>query len=50
MPTFLRYKNPTSRRAWRSWFKKLGLIAGSLAKDRSSMGIESNDILDQTDE
>lgn len=46
IPTFLRYKNPTSRRAWRSWIRKSGFVVGDLASERSRMGMESNDILD----
>ncbi len=45
MPTFFRYKKPTSRRACRSPSKNCGLVAGSLAWDRSRMGMESNDIV-----
>jgi hypothetical protein len=45
IPTFFRYKKPTSRRACRSSSRNCGLVAGSLALDRSRMGIESNDIL-----
>lgn len=45
MPTFFRYKKPTSRRACRSWSRNCGLVAGSLAWDRSRIGMESNDIV-----
>ena len=45
MPTFLRYKKPTSRRAWRSSSKNWGLVEGSLARERSRIGIVLNDII-----
>ena len=45
MPTFFRYRNPTSRRACRSSSRNLGLVLGSFARERSSSGIAEKDIL-----
>ena len=45
MPTFLRYRNPTSRRAWRRSVRNWGLVEGSLASERSRMGIVLKDII-----
>lgn len=44
MPTFLRYRKPTSRRAWRSSSRNWGLVDGSFAWERSRIGIALNDI------
>ena len=43
IPTFFKYKNPTSSNAWRSSSRNLGLVSGSRASERSSMGMELND-------
>ena len=44
MPTFLRYKKPTSIKAWRRFLRNSGFVAGSLAAARSRMGIDVNDM------
>ena len=45
IPTFLRYKKPTSSSAWRSSSRNWGLVAGSLARERSRMGMVTKDII-----
>lgn len=44
MPTFLRYKKPTSMSAFRSWSRNSGLVAGFLDSARSRMGMDVNDM------
>jgi hypothetical protein len=43
MPTFLRYKNPTSINAYRNSSRKAGLVWGLRARERSRIGIELNE-------
>lgn len=43
IPVFFMYKNPTSRRAWRSSTRKPGFVAESLARERSRTGTELKD-------
>lgn len=45
IPTFLRYRNPTSSRACRSCSRNWGLVEGSLASERLRMGMESKDMV-----
>lgn len=43
IPTFFKYKNPTSSNACLSSSRNLGFVSGSRASERSRMGIELND-------
>lgn len=43
--TFFRYRNPTSIKACRRSARNCGFVSGSLAKARSKIGTEVNDMV-----
>lgn len=45
IPTFLRYRKPTSSKACRRSERNAGLVVGSLARAMSRIGIDVKDIL-----
>lgn len=45
MPTFFKYKNPTSISARRSSARNCGFVAGSRASERSSTGMDVKDMV-----